>query len=86
MDTVEDKVIRIIADQALLDPSDVTPASTLAELGIDSMALVETIFAIEETFDVSVPFNANEPAASQFDISSVGSIIAAVEDLVAARA
>ncbi|WP_435171459.1 acyl carrier protein [Falsirhodobacter sp. 1013] len=85
MDTVEDKVIRIIADQALLDPSEVTPASTLAELGIDSMALVETIFAIEETFDVSVPFNANEPAAGQFDISSVGSIVAAVEDLVAAR-
>lgn len=30
-----------------------------AALGIGSMARVETIFSIEETFDVSVPFSAN---------------------------
>ena len=34
---------------------------TLDDLGIDSLGLVESIFAIEEAFDISVPFNANEP-------------------------
>jgi len=85
MSDIQDKVIRIIAEQALLDVSDVTPGSTLEELGIDSLGLVEAIFAIEETFDISVPFNANEPAATRFDISTVGSISAAIEDLVAQR-
>ena len=80
---IKDKVIEIIAEQAVLEPSDVTMDSTLEELGIDSLGLVESIFAIEEAFDISVPFNANAPQESDFDISSVASIIAAVQGLVA---
>lgn len=85
MDTRE-RVIAIIAEQALLTPADVSEDMTLADLGIDSLGVVESIFAIEEAFDVSVPFNANDPQASDFDISSVGSIVRAVEGLVAQRA
>lgn len=81
--TIQDRVIAIIAEQAILDPSDVSPDSTLEELGIDSLGLVESIFAIEEAFDISVPFNANEPEKSDFDISSVASIIAGIERLMA---
>ena len=79
---VQEQVLNIIAREALRAPAEVRPEMTLEELGLDSLGLVEVIFAIEETFDVSVPFNANEPAASQFDISSVGAIIRAVERLV----
>jgi acyl carrier protein len=82
-DSVKDRVIRIIAEQAVLEPSDVSMDQTLDDLGIDSLGLVESIFAIEEAFDISVPFNANEPAQSEFDISSVAAIVAAVEKLVA---
>jgi acyl carrier protein len=82
-DSVQDRVIRIIAEQAVLEPSDVAMDQTLADLGIDSLGLVESIFAIEEAFDISVPFNANEPEKSEFDISSVAAIVAAVEKLVA---
>lgn len=83
--SVKDKVIEIIAEQAVLDVSDVTMDSTLEELGIDSLGLVESIFAIEEAFDVQVPFNANNPSESEFDISSVSAIISAVEGLVKAQ-
>ncbi|MDE0766657.1 MAG: acyl carrier protein, partial [Amylibacter sp.] len=38
-------------------------------------------FALEEEFDIEVPFNANAPAKSDFDISTVGSIVLAVEKL-----
>ena len=82
----QDQVIAIIAEQAVLDPSDVTPESTLEELGIDSLGLVESIFAIEEAFDISVPFNANAPSESDFDISTVASIIAGIERLRAEQA
>ncbi len=80
---VKDQVIAIVAEQALLDPSDVTLESTPEDLGIDSLGLVEAIFAIEETFDISVPFNANDPGESDFDISSVAKIIAGIEKLMA---
>ncbi len=82
METVRDRVIAIIAEQAVLEPSDVELTHSLEDLGIDSLGLVESIFAIEEAFDISVPFNANDPAASAFDISSVAAIVKAVEGLV----
>jgi acyl carrier protein len=85
MDT-QAKVIEIIAEQAVLEPSDVTPDSSLEDLGIDSLGLVESIFAIEEAFDISVPFNANNPTESDFDISTVASIVAGVEKLRAEQA
>lgn len=84
--SIKDKVIEIIAEQAVLEPSDVTLDSTLESLGIDSLGLVESIFAIEEAFDITVPFNANEPEQSDFDISSVAAIIAGIEKLVAEQA
>jgi acyl carrier protein len=63
--------------------ADVSLTATLEELGIDSLGVVESIFAIEEEFDIEVPFNANAPQESEFDISSVATIISAVETLVA---
>lgn len=80
---IERQVIEILAEQALLEPADLRPEASLADLGIDSMGLVEIIFAIEEAFDISVPFNANAPDQSAFDISSVAAIVAAVQTLVA---
>lgn len=82
---IERKVIEIIAEQAMLKPEDVTPEAAPEDLGLDSLALVEIVFAIEEEFDVSVPFNANDPGASDFDISSVKKIAAAVADLTKAK-
>ena len=81
-DDIETKVLGIIAEQAVLGPADGLPTHTLEDLGIDSLGLVESIFAIEEAFDISVPFNANDPSESDFDISSVAAIITAVEGLV----
>jgi len=83
MSSIQDRVIAIIAEQAVLDPGDVALDSTPEELGIDSLGLVESIFAIEEAFDVSVPFNANQPEASDFDISSVRAIVTGIERLIA---
>ncbi|KHA52445.1 acyl carrier protein [Sulfitobacter geojensis] len=83
---ISDQVIAIIAEQALLEPEDVTPDSTLESLGIDSMGVVESIFAIEEAFDITVPFNANNPTDSDFDITSVASIIKGIERLKAEQA
>ena len=78
-------VIRILAAQAMLPESSVTLEATPAALGLDSLGLVESIFAIEEAFDITVPFNANEGGTRDFDISTVGSVVRAVEALVAAK-
>jgi len=82
---VAEQVVSIIAEQAMVEPEEVSMDATLESLGIDSLGLVEAVFSIEETFDISVPFNANDPADSEFDITNVSTMIAAVEQLVAAR-
>jgi acyl carrier protein len=84
-DDVADRVTRIIAEQALVEPEMIRPETTLVDLGLDSLALVEIVFGIEEAFDISVPFNANEPNLSEFDISTVAQIIAGVKQLIAAK-
>ncbi len=86
MTDVAPEVIRILAEQAMLPESAVTLQASLVGIGLDSLGLVEAIFAIEEAFDITVPFNANEGGAQQFDMSSVGSVVAAVQALVAAKA
>ncbi|MFC0202491.1 acyl carrier protein [Paracoccus rhizosphaerae] len=83
---IRERIRAIIAEQAMLEPEQVTDTSSPEDLGIDSLGLVEAIFAIEEAFDISIPFNANEPEKSDFDISNMGTIIAAVERLVADKA
>ena len=80
--SIQSKVFAIIAEQAILKPSDVTLENTLDDLGIDSMGVVECIFAIEEEFEITIPFNANEPQKSDFDISNVASIISGIETLI----
>ncbi len=80
---IREKVRDILAEQAMIDVADVTDTSSPQDLGIDSMGLVEAIFAFEEAFDIQVPFNANAPDTKDFDISSVGAISEAVARLVA---
>lgn len=85
MDAVREKVVAIIAEQAMVDPADISDKTTPEELGLDSLALVEVVFGIEEAFDVSVPYNANDPADSQFDLSNVAAIVEAVRALIAEK-
>ena len=51
-DAVRARVHAILAEQAMIPPAEVTDDQSLADLGIDSMGVVEAIFAIEEAFDI----------------------------------
>ncbi len=79
------KVIAIIAAQAMIDDSQIGADSQLADLALDSLVMVEIVFALEEAFDVTIPFNANssEPSAG-FDMSTPAAIAAAIGGLRAA--
>ena len=59
-ETIEDALREIIAKQAHLDPSVITPESVLSELGVTSLDLVEIIMTIEDKYDVTIPVDAVE--------------------------
>lgn len=83
---IERVVIAILAKQLLLSPEEIAPDAKVDDLGLDSLGKVEAIFALEERFGISIPFNANEPDQPDFDFHSVHSIVAGVERLIAAQA
>ena len=85
-DDVFEGVARIIAEQAMVDANDIKPETKLEDLGLDSLALVEVVFGIEEGFDVSVPYNANDPTESDFKLDTVAEVVAGVKQLMAEKA
>ena len=85
-DDVAQKIAEIIAEQAMVEPDTITDATTIDDLGLDSLSLVEVVFGIEEAFDISVPYNANDPGESDFKLGNFGEIVAGVQQLIADKA
>lgn len=81
MSDVAAEIIRIIGSKTGGGQDAVALTDQLDELGLDSLGVVELTFAIEEKFDVEIPFNAN------FDIKAktVADLVKSVESLVAAK-
>ena len=79
---IEEAVIAILAKQLLLAPSEIAPDAGIEALGLDSLGKVEAIFALEERFGISIPFNANEPDQPDFGFASVPDIVAGVARLM----
>jgi acyl carrier protein len=83
--TVADRVREIVASHSLRSFDEVALSDRISDLGLDSLGVVEVIFAIEESFEISVPFNANDPNQGAFDLSTVGALVKAVEGGIAAQ-
>jgi len=61
-------------------PERLEPDTPLADLQIDSLAVIEVLFAVEEKFGVTVP---SAPASSQQSMRTFGDIVAYVDGLIA---
>ena len=80
--TIQDTVVEILAEKALLKPGDVKLDFSISDLGLDSLGIVEIIFALEEQFDVEIDINFNNLNSSDFDISTVQEIIKSIEKIL----
>ena len=67
---VFDKVKKIIAEQLSLNEEEITMESSfLDDLGADSLDVVEIIMALEEEFDIEIPDEDAEKAATVGDVT-----------------
>ena len=83
--SVADDVLEIVAKQVKADRANVTRSTSLADLNIQSLDLVEIIFSIEDKFDIEVPYNANDPRSAGVTFQTVGDVIDAIAKLVSER-
>ena len=81
-DELRSDVVKLIAGTMPNPPAEFDPASSLADAGLSSLALVEVMFVLEESYGISIPYNANAPAAGQ-DFGSVGGMLDTVVGLIA---
>ena len=79
MSSVESDVYDIIAEKSAVDRAKLKRDAKLADLEIESLDVVEIIFAVEEKFDIHVPYNAND---QELEFETVGDVIDAVQKLI----
>ena len=79
MASLECDIFEIISEKAAVERKMVVNGASLEELEIESLDVVEIIFAIEEKFDIHVPFNAND---QDLEFDTVGDVVKAVENLI----
>jgi acyl carrier protein len=77
MSEVLAKVREFIAKEGSIPVERVVPAATLKELQLESLDAVQVIFAIEEHFGISLPYD-NLDTEQQ----TIGDLVATVERLV----
>jgi len=55
--------------------ADITPDTALTDLGLDSLTLMEFIFAVEDAFNLRIPEEKLEPRQGHISLEQVCSII-----------
>lgn len=81
MADIDATMLEIIKEHAIGLTGELTRDTLIADLGIDSFAIVEIIYEVEEKLDIEVPFNANENPLG--DMKMVGDLIDAIKNLAA---
>ena len=80
---MESDIIEIVAKQAKVEAATLNRDTRLSELNLESIDIIELIFAIEDKFDIEVPYSPNDLNASGISFESVGDLVGAVERLAA---
>merc|ERR1712151_1237508 len=71
-DETMEKIADVVSEQLGVDKSKVVGAATLSELGADSLDIVETVMALEESFDIELP---DEETTQLKNLQDVGDLI-----------
>lgn len=74
-----EEIQKLIHEKYDLDPAKLDASASLREAGVDSLTLVEMLFAIEDHFGISVP-------EKYSDVDTLSGLAAAVDEIRAAPA
>ena len=82
MTTTLEAIREILSANFGVAPEAVQPEAKLDDLEIDSLAVIEVMFALEDRFHITVP---PEPAAVQGRLKTLGDLVAYIDTLIAAQ-
>ena len=82
MDKIEKQVLELVGEQAGIDPKKISLLSKLEDLNLDSVALVELIFSLEEKFNILIPFEGIEEIELKKNFHTVSSLTNHLKELL----
>ena len=82
MENIEEKVLELVGKQTGIDPKQIPLDRKFEDLNLDSVAIVELVFSLEETFDVSIPFEGLDESELKRNFYTVSSIVHHLKDLL----
>jgi acyl carrier protein len=71
VEPVMEGVRQVISRELKIPLERLTPDTALQNIGVESLDLIEIIFALEEKFNISIPYNANETTGASPGSSAV---------------
>ena len=86
MNDIEEKVLELVGEQAGLNPKDLSLSSKFEDLNLDSVAIVELVFLLEEAFGISIPFEGIDEIELKKNFDTVLSLIEHLKDLLKSNA
>jgi acyl carrier protein len=76
------RIASILEKDFHADPLLVLPSTALAELGLDSLALMEFVFAVEDEFELRIPEDRLDPREAGITLQRLCEVI---DELLTAR-
>ena len=68
-------IAAILRDDFRVDPAAVSPATALTDLGLDSLALMEFVFAVEDAFHLRIPEERLDPREAGITLQRLCEVI-----------
>ncbi|MDC3108264.1 phosphopantetheine-binding protein [Paracoccaceae bacterium] len=82
MDKIEKQVLELVGKQAGIDPKKISLLCKFEDLNLDSVAIVELIFSLEEKFNISIPFEGIDEIELKKNFYTVASLINHLRELL----
>ena len=82
MENIEEKVLELVGKQAGIDLKQISLDRKFEDLNLDSVAIVELVFSLEETFDISIPFEGLDESEIKKRFYTVSTLTDHLKDLL----
>ena len=82
MENIEEEVLKLIGKQTGIDPKQIPLHKKFEDLSLDSVAIVELVFSLEETFDISIPFEGLDDSEIKKRFYTVSTLADHLKDLL----
>ena len=76
------QVLELVGELAGIDPKEISLLCKFEDLNLDSVAIVELIFSLEEKFNISIPFEGLDESELKKNFHTVSSLINHLRELL----